>query len=40
VPTELSEEEERLLRQFAEMRGEPVAEPASGLFTKIRSAFK
>jgi molecular chaperone DnaJ len=40
VPTELTEEEEQLLRQFAEMRGETVAEPTSGLFTKIRSAFK
>jgi molecular chaperone DnaJ len=40
VPTELNEEEEQLLRQFAEMRGETVAEPTSGLFTKIRSAFK
>jgi molecular chaperone DnaJ len=40
VPTELDEEEEQLLRRFAEMRGEQVAEPSSGLFTKIRSAFK
>jgi molecular chaperone DnaJ len=40
VPTELTEEEEQLLRQFAELRGEAVADPTSGLFTKIRSAFK
>jgi molecular chaperone DnaJ len=40
VPTELNEEQEQLLRQFAELRGEVVAEPTSGLFTKIRSAFK
>jgi molecular chaperone DnaJ len=40
VPTELSEQEEALLRQLAELRGEAVAEPTSGLFTKIRSAFK
>jgi molecular chaperone DnaJ len=40
VPTELNEEQEQLLRHFAELRGEAVAEPTSGLFTKIRSAFK
>lgn len=40
VPTDLTEEQEQHLRQFAEMRGEPVAEPSGRLFTKIRSAFK
>ncbi|HEY8526886.1 MAG TPA: molecular chaperone DnaJ [Acidimicrobiales bacterium] len=40
VPTDLTEEEERLLREFAALRGEAVAEPTNGLFTKIRSAFK
>lgn len=40
VPDELDEAEEQALRQFAELRGEAVAPPPSGLFTKIRSAFK
>ena len=40
VPTELSEDEEEILRRLAEVRGEPVAEPPVGLFTKFRSAFK
>jgi molecular chaperone DnaJ len=38
VPTKLSSAESDLLRQFAELRGEPVAEPG-GLFSKIKSAF-
>jgi molecular chaperone DnaJ len=40
VPVELNEDEEEALRAFAELRGEAVAPPPSGLFTKIRSAFK
>jgi molecular chaperone DnaJ len=40
VPTELDEDEEEALRRFAEMRGESVAPPPSGLITKLRSAFK
>jgi molecular chaperone DnaJ len=40
VPTELSEEQEEALRHFAHIRGEEVAPPPAGLFTKIRSAFK
>jgi molecular chaperone DnaJ len=40
VPDELSEEQEQALRTFAELRGEVVAPPPNGLFTKIRSAFK
>src|SRR5690606_1335335 len=40
VPTELSEEEEELLRRFAELRGEPVAPPPNGLMSRLRSAFK
>lgn len=40
VPTELSEEEEEILRQLAELRGEAVAPPPSGLMSKLRSAFK
>ena len=40
VPTELTKEQEELLRQFAAERGEAVAPPDSGLFSKIRHAFK
>jgi molecular chaperone DnaJ len=40
VPAELNEDEEAALRQFAEMRGEAVAPPPSGLMSKLRSAFK
>jgi molecular chaperone DnaJ len=40
VPTELTKEQEELLRQFAAERGEEVAPPDSGLFSKIRHAFK
>ena len=40
VPTGLSKTEEELLRQLAEERGELVAPADTGLFSKIRSAFK
>jgi molecular chaperone DnaJ len=40
MPGELTKEQEELLRQFAAERGEEVAPPASGLFSKIRHAFK
>jgi molecular chaperone DnaJ len=40
TPTDLSREQEELLRQFAADRGEDVAAPESGLFSKLRSAFK
>ncbi|MGZ4727170.1 MAG: DnaJ C-terminal domain-containing protein, partial [Acidimicrobiales bacterium] len=40
IPTDLTDEQDALLRQFAELRGEQVAPPDSGLFAKIRSAFK
>jgi len=40
TPSDLSEEQAELLRQFAEMRGESVAAPETGLFSKIRSAFR
>ncbi len=40
VPTDLSEEEEEVVRRLAELRGEQVAPPPSGLMSKIRSAFK
>jgi molecular chaperone DnaJ len=38
VPGKLSSAESDLLRQYAELRGESVAEPG-GLFSKIKSAF-
>ena len=40
VPTELSKEQEDLLRQLAAQREETVAPPDAGLFSKIRHAFK
>jgi len=40
IPTDLSSEEEDLLRQFAALRGEPVAPVDTGFFSRIRSAFK
>jgi molecular chaperone DnaJ len=40
VPGKLTEEEEELLRQFAELRGDEVAVAEAGLFSRIRSAFK
>jgi molecular chaperone DnaJ len=40
VPTELSEDEEEILRHLAELRGEDVAPPPSTLISKLRSAFK
>jgi molecular chaperone DnaJ len=39
VPTNLSSEEDQLLRKFAALRGEDVAEP-QGLIDKIRNAFR
>jgi molecular chaperone DnaJ len=40
TPTELGREEEDLLRQLAEVRGEEVAPVDNGLLSRIRSAFK
>ncbi|MDQ4089744.1 MAG: molecular chaperone DnaJ [Actinomycetota bacterium] len=40
TPTELSKEQEELLRLFAGARGEDVAPAESGFFAKVRSAFK
>ncbi len=40
TPTELTPAEDELLRRFAEGRGEEVAPPESGLFSRIRGAFK
>ncbi|MFN0092380.1 MAG: molecular chaperone DnaJ [Acidimicrobiales bacterium] len=39
TPTELSDREEKLLRELADLRGEEVAEPEAGFFAKLRSAF-
>lgn len=40
VPDDLTDEQEDLLRQFAELRGEDVAPADSGFFAKIKSAFR
>ncbi len=40
VPTDLTPEQEALLRQLAEQRGEAVAPPEAGLMSRIRSAFR
>ena len=40
TPTELTDEQEDALRMFAELRGDEVGPPDSGLLSKIRSAFK
>ncbi len=40
TPTDLSEEQHGLLRQFAELRAEAVAPPEEGFFGKVKSAFK
>jgi molecular chaperone DnaJ len=40
TPTGLDAEQERLLRELAERRGEDVSPPDSGLLSKIRGAFK
>lgn len=40
TPQDLNDEQEDLLEQFAELRGEEVARPDTGLLSKIRSAFR
>ncbi len=40
TPDALGGEEEELLRRLAALRGDPVAPPDTGLFSKIKSAFK
>jgi molecular chaperone DnaJ len=40
VPMDLSKNQEELLRQLADDRGEPVAPVETGLLSKIRGAFK
>ena len=39
VPDQLPEGQEELLREFAAMREEAVAEPGQGIFGRIKSAF-
>lgn len=40
TPTELTDEQVELLRQFAQARGEALVEPEHGFFSKLRSAFR
>jgi molecular chaperone DnaJ len=40
TPMELSGEQEEILRQLADLRGDDVAPADSGFFSRIRSAFK
>ncbi len=40
TPTELSDDQEQRLRDFAESRGEEIVAVDSGLLSKIRSAFR
>ena len=40
TPTELTREQQAVLREFAESRGEDVAPTDTGLLSRIRSAFK
>jgi molecular chaperone DnaJ len=40
TPTDLSHEQEELIRRLAEARGEEVTPPESGFMSKLRSAFK
>jgi molecular chaperone DnaJ len=40
TPTKLTKSQEELLRRFAEERGDSVAPPDTGFFSRIKSAFK
>ena len=40
VPTDLDDDQEALVRQLAELRGEALAEQPEGLLSRVRSAFK
>jgi molecular chaperone DnaJ len=40
TPTDLSAEEEDLIRRLAALRGEQVAEPESGFLARLKSAFR
>jgi DnaJ-class molecular chaperone len=39
VPTSLSDDESKLLRQLAVVRGDDVAPEEQGFFSRIKSAF-
>ena len=39
IPTKLTDDEAKLLRQFAELRGDAVSGPDKGLKSRIKSAF-
>ena len=39
IPTSLSQEQEQLLRQLAQVSGDEIAPPDKSLFSKIKSAF-
>ena len=39
TPMSLSDKEEDVLRHFADLRGEEVTPPTSGLISRIRSTF-
>lgn len=39
VPTDLTHQEEKLLRQLAEIRGDEIAHPSKGFFEKVKDAF-
>jgi hypothetical protein len=40
TPTDLTDEQEELLRRFAELRGETVAEPEHGFLGRLKGVFK
>jgi molecular chaperone DnaJ len=40
TPTDLTEEQEELLRKLADLRGEQVAEPEKGLLARLRSVIR
>jgi len=40
IPTSLDEESEDLLRQYAVVRGESVAAPKEGFFSRFTTPFK
>ena len=40
TPTDLTDEQEAVLRQFAALRGEVVAQPEQSILSKIKSAFR
>jgi hypothetical protein len=39
TPTGLTKDQERMLREFAEARGEPISDEEHGIISRIRSSF-